>query len=59
MKRDMWAELTSAFAEAFAAHFPALSDDDIERMREEYERGEIASAQSEAAEAAAIKEYKA
>ena len=58
MKRDMWAELTSAFAEAFAAHFPALSDDDLERMREEYERGEIASAQSEAAEVAAQQEFR-
>ena len=57
MSRDMWAELSSAFAEAFAQPFPVLTPEQLEAMADEYQREQIASAQSEAAQEAARKEY--
>ena len=46
----LWADFAEVFAEELKVQ--PLTAEQIEQMREDYERGEIASAQSEAAWAA-------
>ena len=55
--RDPFADLVAAFPE-FLKPWPVLSDADMERMREEYEREAIATAQSEQAAEAIARSYK-
>ena len=57
MSRDMWAELSSAFAEAFPRPDVALTPERLEDMADAYQREQIATARSEAAQEAARKEY--
>jgi len=47
---DLWDDFAEVFAEEL--NVQPLTAEQIEQMREDYERGEIASAQSEAAWAA-------
>jgi hypothetical protein len=53
--RDPWADFAEVFADEMKVQ--PLTDAQLEALREEYERAQIDSAQSEAAMAANIKEY--
>jgi hypothetical protein len=54
--RDPWEDFAEVFADVINAH-AILSDEDLDAMAAEYQRDAIASAQSEAAQEAARKEY--
>ena len=55
--RDPFADMVAAFPE-FLQSWPILTDAERDAMADEYQREQIASAQSEASQEAARKEFK-